>query len=157
MPSNRSTSACLDDTKGVRTEVEEHALHQMPHLPDFVLDGFVGPIRSDESATPLLLDDVVKLSSVCVLADRETRSNLPTVPMSPARLERDAEAAFAVHEPRDVPGQIHRESARAGVLCALANASRGSQASESLRGSSRTILPSVLPAVHLQKRTGRAP
>jgi hypothetical protein len=93
----------------VRTEVGEYFLHQIPYLPDFVLEGFVGSIRSDESASPLFLDHVEQLGSVCVLADRETRSNLPAESMSLTRLKRNAEAAFAVYEPRNVRGQIHRE------------------------------------------------
>src|ERR1700676_2327528 len=46
--------------------------------------------------------------------------------------------------------------ARAGVLCAsCGSASRGSQASESLRGLLlRAVLPSVLPAAHLQEAPG---
>src|SRR5262249_6643170 len=91
----------------IRTEVGEHSLHQVTYVPHFVLDGLVGSIRSDESAFPSSLKHVEKLGSVCVLADRETRSNLPTVPMSSAWLERNAETAFAIYEPGDVRSDIH--------------------------------------------------
>src|SRR6266581_1661909 len=87
----------------------EHALRQMPNVPHFVLDGLVGSIRTDESTVPSLLDQVEKLSSVRVLVDRKTRPNLPSKPVSPARLERNAETAFAVYESRDVRSKFHRE------------------------------------------------
>ena len=50
-------------------------------------------------SSPSLPDHVEQLSSVRVLADREARSDLPSEAMSLARLERNAETAFAVYEP----------------------------------------------------------
>ena len=47
-------------------------LRQMPHVSHFILDGFVGSIRTDESALPSFLKQVEKLRSIRVLADRET-------------------------------------------------------------------------------------
>ncbi len=91
-----------------RDEVGKHSLHQVIHVSHFVLDGLVGSIRSDRPAVPSLLHRVQQLSSVCILADRKARSNLPPESMSSTRLERNAETALAVHEARDVRIQVHR-------------------------------------------------
>ena len=68
-------------------EVWEHSLDEVLDVAHLELDGLVGPIRSDRSALPSFLELVEELSSVCVLADREARSNLPAESMSRARLE----------------------------------------------------------------------
>jgi hypothetical protein len=93
-------------------EVREHALYEVRDLANLELDGSIGAIRSDRPAVPSSLDLVEWLSSVCVLADRKARSNLPTESMSRARLERYAETAFAIDEARDVRCDIHVEGRR---------------------------------------------
>ena len=72
--------------------------YQITDVSHFEFDRLVRSIRSYEPATPLFLDHVEKLSSIRVLADRETRPNLPAQAMTIARLERNAETAFAVYE-----------------------------------------------------------
>ncbi len=92
-----------------RTKVRQHRFDQVSNLSDFKLESFVRTIGPNESASPMFLKPVQQFCSVCILADRETRSNLPAESMSLTRLERNAEAAFAIYEPRNVRGQIHRE------------------------------------------------
>jgi len=86
----------------IRPEVRENLLHQISNVSYFELDGFVGPIGSDEAASPSFLNYFEELGSVRVLADRKARSDLPTQPMSAAWLERNAEAAFSIDETGDV-------------------------------------------------------
>ena len=80
----------------------EHLLHQVANLPHLELESLVGSIGSDEATLPFSLDHVEQLCSICVLADRKARPNLSTKAVSLARLERNAETTFAVHESGDV-------------------------------------------------------
>jgi len=105
--------------------MRQHFVHQTSHVSHFKLDGLVGSVRPDESAFPLLLDHVEEFGSVCVLADRKTRSNLPTKAMTIARLKRNAEATFSVHKTRNIGIQIHRQ--RPGPACYGLSAIQGSQ------------------------------
>jgi hypothetical protein len=89
--------------------------NKVSNLSDFKLESFVRSIRTNESASPMVLKHVKQFCSIRVLANRETRPNLPAEAMSLARNERDAEAAFAIYKPRDVGCKIHGKS-RAGVL-----------------------------------------
>jgi hypothetical protein len=89
--------------------MRQHLGHQISDIPHFELQGLVRSIRSDESAFPFLLDYVEQLGSIRVLADRETRPNLPPKAMPLTGLERDAETAFAIYEARDIGIQIHRK------------------------------------------------
>ena len=67
--------------------MRQHFRHQISHVPNFKLESFIRSVRSDEPAFPFLLDSVEQLGSVCILANRKTRSNLPTKAMSLARLK----------------------------------------------------------------------
>jgi len=119
----------------IRAEMGENVLHQMPHVSHFVLDSLVGSTRSDESALPSFLEQVENFSSVRILADREAWSNLPPKPVSPARLERNTEAAFAVYKSRNVRSNIHRQGP--GPAFYASNQAEASRdlTPESLRGS----------------------
>src|ERR1700682_4639697 len=99
----------------IRSEVRQHLRYQTSDVSHFELQCLVRPIRPDESASPFILDHVEQFSSVCVLADRETRPNLPPEAMTIAWLKRNAKTAFAVYETRDVGIQIHRQ--RSGPAC----------------------------------------
>src|SRR5262245_58741531 len=104
--------ALLGGKQRVLPEVREHALYEVADCSDLVLQGLVGPIWADRSAFPPSLELVQQLGSLCVLANREARSHLPTEPMSRARLERNAETAFAVDEARDVRCNVHVQGRR---------------------------------------------
>jgi hypothetical protein len=88
--------------------MRQHLRHQISDVSHFELQRLVRPIRPDESAFPLFLDYVEQFSSLCVLAHRETRSNLPAEAMTIAWLERNAKTAFAGYETRNVGIQIHQ-------------------------------------------------
>ena len=122
-------------------------------FPTFRTSNFkrlVRSIRSDESASPFLLDHVEQFGPVCVLADRETRPHLPSEAMTIARLERNAKTAFAVYETLRCRNPNPSVRIRAGVLWNLSISIQGLSTLESLRGSeSLRILPSVLPATSL--------
>ena len=142
------------------SEMRQHFCHQIADISHFELERLVRSIWPDESASPFLLDYVEKLSSVCVLAHREARSNLPPKAVPLTGLERDAETAFTIHETLDVGIQIHRKDQGRRFMkpCGLI---QGLSTLESLRGKGfgfrlSPILPSVLPAAHL-RRAGRAP
>jgi hypothetical protein len=80
--------------------------NQIAGIPDFELEGSVGSIGSNGTASPRALKHVEELRSFRVLADRKTRSNLPAEAVSHARLKRNAETAFAIHIARDVGVEI---------------------------------------------------
>ena len=103
----------------------QNFLHQISDVTHFELDSLVGSVRPDESAPPPLLDPVEQSGSICVLADRETRPNLPTEAMTTAWLKRNAKATFSVYESRNVRVQIHRQ--RPGPACYGLAAIQGSQ------------------------------
>ena len=119
----------------IRTKMGENTLHQMPHVSYFVLDSLIGSIRPDESALPPSLEHVEDLRSVRVLAHREARPNLPTEPVSPARLERNAEAAFTVYESRNIRSNIHREGPGPASYAPNQPGASRDLTPESLRGS----------------------
>src|SRR4029079_855867 len=83
--------------------------------------------RPNESASPLLLNRVKEFGSICVLADRKARSNLPPKAMTLAWLERDAETPFSIYETRDVRIQIHRQGSGPACYGIFWIPSRGSQ------------------------------
>jgi hypothetical protein len=93
--------------KRVRPKMRQHFGSQILDVPHFEIQGLIRPVRSNESASPYLLELIEQLSSVRVLADRETRPHFPTEAVPLAGLKRNAETAFAVHESRNVGGQIH--------------------------------------------------
>ena len=105
---NLSKSVCLEDISGYVLKCGSTCATRLPTFSHFELQCLVRPIRPDESASPFILDHVEQFSSVCVLADRETRPNLPPEAMTIAWLKRNAKTAFAVYETRDVGIQIHR-------------------------------------------------
>ena len=142
----------------ISSEMRQHFRHQIADVPHFELECLVRSIRPDESASPFLLDHVEKFGSVCVLAHRETRPNLPPEAVPLAGLERDAETAFTIHETGDVGIQIHRKDQGRRLMkpCGLI---QGFSTLESLRGKGfgfrlSPILPSVLPAAHLPRWWG---
>ncbi len=79
--------------------MRQHFRHQISHVPNFKLESYIRSVRSDEPAFPLLLNQVEQFGSVCILADRKARSNLPTKAMTLARLKRNAETAFPSTNP----------------------------------------------------------
>jgi len=93
----------------------QHFRYQITDVPNFELECLVWSVRPYESAFPLLLNHVQEFRSICVLADRETRSHLPTKTMTRAWLEWDAETTFSIHKTRDVRIQIHRQGS--GPAC----------------------------------------
>ena|ERR1700730_6294537 len=103
----------------------QHFVHQISDVTHFELDGLVGSVRPDESALPPFLDHVEQFGSICILADRETRSDLPTEAMTITWLERNAETTFSVYKSRNVRVQIHRR--RPGPACYGLAAIQGSQ------------------------------
>lgn len=110
-----------------------HLGYQISNRPDFELQRVVRPIRSDVPAFPLFLEYAEQLGSVCVLADRETRSNFPPEAMTLAGLKRDAETAFAVHEAGNVGIQVHDKDQGRRVMH-LGECIQGFSHPESLRG-----------------------
>ena len=100
---------------------------QVRQPPDFELKCLVGTIRPDRAAIPHLVKDREQFGPLRVLADRETRSNLPTEAMTLARLKRDAKATFSIYETGDVRIQIHRQGSGPACYGSLANAIQGSQ------------------------------
>jgi hypothetical protein len=128
-----------------------HFRYQVSDGPHFELEGLVRSIRSYVPAIPCSLDYVERLSSVCVLADRETRPNLPAEAMSLARLERDAEAAFAIYEPGDIGIQVHDKDQGRRVMHSVEHI-QGFSHPESLQGTPISMfLPSVLPLTPLHE------
>ena len=85
----------------------ENLPHQIADRANLILESLVRPIRSNETASPALLDCIKQVGSICVLADREARSNLPAKLVPSAGLKRDAEAAFPVYESGNVGCEIH--------------------------------------------------
>jgi hypothetical protein len=119
----------------IRLEVWQHFGYQFADVPYFEFESLIRSVRSDRSASPLLLNRVQELSSICVLADREARSNLPTKAVSLAWLKRDAETTFSIYETGDVRIQIHRQGS--GPACyGIFRFHPGISTPESLRGSS---------------------
>ena len=92
----------LTREKRVVVEVWENDPHKILNLAHLILECAIRPVWSDEPTSPKFLDSKQQLSAVCVLADRETRPDFPPEPMTSARLERNTEAPFAVHESGDV-------------------------------------------------------
>src|SRR6266513_2888524 len=80
--------------------------NQIAGIPDLELEGLVGSIGSNGTTPPRALKHVEELRSFRVLADRETRSNLPAEAVPLTRLERNAETAFAIYIARDVGIEI---------------------------------------------------
>src|SRR5438309_9246195 len=93
----------------IRFEVWQHFRYQLADVPYFELECLIRSVRPDESAFPLLLNRLQKFGSICVLAHRKARSNLPTEAMTLARLKRDAKATFSIYETGDVRIEIHRQ------------------------------------------------
>jgi hypothetical protein len=87
----------------------QHMCHQISYVPHFELERLVRSVRSDEPASPFLLDYMEQFGSLRVLADREARSHLPTESMTIARLKRNAETTFTIHKTGDVGVQVHRQ------------------------------------------------
>lgn len=114
-------------------EVGENLLHQIADVADLELERHVRAVRTDEPTPPYLLKFVKQSGSICVLADRETRSHFPAEAMSSTRLERHAEAAFAVYESRDVRGEVHRKDQGRRVM-EPGGSIQGRSTPESLRG-----------------------
>jgi hypothetical protein len=92
-----------------RSEMRQHLGHQISDVSHFELQRLVRSVRPDKSALPNSLDHIEQLSSFGVLADRETRSHLPSEAMAIAWLERNAETTFAIYESRNVGIQIDRQ------------------------------------------------
>src|SRR5437867_4692350 len=78
-------------------KVRQHPANQVANVPDLELESLVGSIRPDGTAPPRVLEQVEQLGSFSVLADRDTRSHLPSEAMSLARVEGNAKTTFAVH------------------------------------------------------------
>src|SRR5882724_6253153 len=93
----------------MEAKVRKHFRHQIPNGSNLEFDGLVRSIGSNEAASPRLLDRKQEAGSVLVLADRETRPNLPAKPMSSAWLERNTKAAFPICKARDVGCEIHQQ------------------------------------------------
>src|SRR5262245_28329878 len=96
----------LGRQKRVSSEVRQDLRHQVLQPSNLELQRLVGTIRPDRAAFPHLLEQREQLRPLRVLADRKTRPNLPSESVSPTRLERNAEAALAIHVPRDVGREI---------------------------------------------------
>src|SRR5947208_2332277 len=111
----------------IRFEVWQHFRYQLADVPYFELECLIRSVRPDRSAFPLLLNRAKELGSICVLAHRETRSNLPTEAMTLARLKRDAKATFSIYETGDIRIQIHRQGSGPACYGSLAIAIQGSQ------------------------------
>src|SRR5205807_3795761 len=79
----------------IRFEVWQHFRYQLADVPYFELECLIRSVRPDGSASPLLLNRVKEFGSICVLAHRKTRSNLPAKAVSLAWLERNAETTFS--------------------------------------------------------------
>ena len=137
----------------VLAEMATHTSHQIPHVSHFKFQRLVRTVRADVTTLPQLLDRVKQLGAVRVLAHRKTGTNFPAELVSIARLKRNAEAAFAVYEARDVRREIHRQ--RSGPACyGVVNSIQGSQPLSRYGDRVATILPSVLPATHLRVSGG---
>jgi hypothetical protein len=108
----------------MRSEMRQHSSYQITNVPHLELERLVRSVRSDEPAFPFRFDHVEQFGSICVLADRETRSNLPAESMTIARLERNAETTFTIHESGDVGVQVHRQGS--GPACYGLSAIQGS-------------------------------
>ena len=80
----------------------QHFLYQISDVPYLELECLIRSVRPDGPASPLLLNRAKEFGSVCVLADRKARSNLPTEAMTLARLKRNAKTTFSIYETRDV-------------------------------------------------------
>jgi hypothetical protein len=117
--------------------MRQHFCYQIFDASHFELEGLVGPIRPYKSTPPRLLNFVEKFSAFCVLANRETRSNLPPEAMPLTGLERNAEAAFAVYESRDVRVQIHGKN-------------QGRRVMESRRIPSEGLNPRVVTGIRMR-------
>src|SRR5438067_9453015 len=102
-----------------RFEVWQHFRYQLADVPYFELECLVRSVRPDESAFPLLLNRLQKFGSICVLAHRKARSNLPTEAMTLSRLKRNAKATSSISETGDVKIQIHRQGSGPGCYGSL--------------------------------------
>ena len=111
----------------IRFEVWQHFRYQFADVPYLELEYLIRSVRSDGSASPHLLNRPKEFGSVCVLADRKARSNLPTEAVTLARLERNAETTFSIYETGDVRIQIHRQGSGPACYGSLAIAIQGSQ------------------------------
>jgi hypothetical protein len=87
--------------------MREYLRDEILNVSHLEFQGLVRSIWSDEAAAPSVLDHGQELCSICVLADRKARSDLPTQPVTPARLKGNTEAALSIHESRDVRGEVH--------------------------------------------------
>jgi hypothetical protein len=93
----------------IRSKMRQHFSYQIFDAPHFELESLVRSIRSDGSTVPAFLKHVEQLGSIGVLADRETRSNLPPEAVSLTGLERNAETTFTIYETRNIGIQIHNK------------------------------------------------
>src|SRR5436190_21022640 len=82
----------------VLPKVWDHLPHELRDIPHFKLKSLIRSVGTDRTAFPHFLNLAQHLCAICVLADRETRSNLPPESMSPTRMERDTEARFTICE-----------------------------------------------------------
>ena len=122
---NLSKSACLDDSSGCIRKCGSTLATRSPTFRTSnlsVLSDLSGRMNPHPHFS---FDHVKQLGSLCVLADREARSHLPTESMTIARLERNAETTFTIHETGDVGVQVHRQGS--GPACYGLTAIQGSQ------------------------------
>jgi hypothetical protein len=97
--------ALLAGAERIALEVRDNSIEEEREASHLPLHRAIAAIRPERAAAEVPLDVQQDLAAVAVLADRQTRSDLPADPKGRTWRDRDREAALTV----DVSGDVRRE------------------------------------------------
>ena len=83
----------------VSLKMREDFANEFSYAANFILECFVGPVRSDRSASEMLFHLKQRLRAVGILADGKAWPDIPAELVTLAFVKCDAKTAFTVYNP----------------------------------------------------------